>query len=120
MSFFFSSLFWLVSGLFNILSTVLVSMIDFRKVFYRKGITHFVLIFSMCFSMCRCLFIASLVFGNEKLYVTKKGIMSTQIGFEVLKSDLLLRLLTLLICLLMLVFLKTFYTNHFNRSCVGF
>ena len=46
--------------------------------------------------------------------------MSTQIGLEVLKSDLLLRLLDLLIWLLMLAFLKTFSTNRFNGSCVGF
>lgn len=91
-------------------------MIYFRRIFLRKTIAHFVLMFSMF----QCLFIAFLVFGNEKLYVKEKGTMSTQIGLEVLKTDLLLRLLDLLIWLLMLAFLKTFSTNRFNRSCVGF
>lgn len=91
-------------------------MIYFRRIFLRKTIAHFVLMFSMY----QCLFIAFLVFGNEKLYVKEKGTMSTQIGLEVLKTDLLLRLLDLLIWLLMLAFLKTFSTNRFNRSCVGF
>ena len=91
-------------------------MIYSRRIFLRKTIAHFVLMFSMY----QCLFIAFLVFGNEKLYVKEKGTMSTQIGLEVLKTDLLLRLLDLLIWLLMLAFLKTFSTNRFNRSCVGF
>ena len=47
--------------------------------------------------MCHCLFRTSLVFGNERLYVTEKGVMSARIGLEVSKSDLLLRLSTLLI-----------------------
>ena len=52
--------------------------------------------------MCQCLFTTSLVFGNEGLYVTEKEIMSARIGLEVFKSDLLLRLSTLLIYLWML------------------
>lgn len=93
-----------------------VSIIYFRRIFLRKTIAHFVLMFSMF----QCLFIAFLVFGNEKLYVKEKGTMSTQIGLEELKSDLLLRLSDLLIWLLILAFLKTFSTNRFNRSCAGF
>ena len=38
-----------------------------------------------------------LIFGNERLYVMEKGIMSARIGLEVFKSDLLLRLSTLLV-----------------------
>ena len=91
-------------------------MIYFREIYLRKAITPFVLMFSMA----QCLSVASLVFDNEKLYITEKGIMSVQTGLEVLKSILLLRLSTLLIWLLMLAFLKNFCTNHFNRSCVGF
>ena len=49
------------------------------------------------FVMYQCLFITSLVFGNEMLHVTKKGIMLAQIGLKDFKSDLLLRLSTLLI-----------------------
>ena len=49
------------------------------------------------FVMYQCLFITSLVFGNKRLYVTEKGIMSARIGLEVFKSDILLRLSTLLI-----------------------
>ena len=76
-------------------------MIYFREVFLHKAITHFVL----TLSTCQCLFTASLVSGNKKLDVTDKGVMSGQIGLEVSKSNLLLKLSTLLIWLLMLAFL---------------
>ena len=51
------------------------------------------------FIMCQCLFVTSLVFGNERLFITEKRVMLAQIGLEVYKSDLLSRLSTLLIWL---------------------
>ena len=44
------------------------------------------------FVMYHCLVVTSLVFGNERLYVTEKGIISARIGLKAFKIDLLLRL----------------------------
>ena len=52
--------------------------------------------------MCQCLFTNSLAFGNERLNVMMKRIMSARTGLEVFKSDILLRLSFLLIWLWML------------------
>ena len=83
-------------------SIVFLPVICFREVFFRKAIIHFVLpnIFFkvlLIFFMCQCFFITSIEFGNERLYVTEKRIMPARIGLEIFKSDLLLRLSTLLI-----------------------
>lgn len=90
-------------------------MISFTEVFLRKAIIHLVLLnvflrYYRCL-LCQCLFIASLALGNERLYVTEKGFMPVQIRLEVLKSDLFLKLSTLLIWLWMLAFLLPFPQN---------
>ena len=67
--------------------------------FLRKAIIHFVLpnIFldTTDFHYVS-VFTTSLVFDNERLYVTEKRVTSARIVLEVFQSDLLLRLSTLL------------------------
>ena len=99
---FFSLLFLLVWGFFNCFSGVFVPITCFRERFLQKAIIYFVLpnvLFKvlLMFITCQCLFLAFLVLSNERLYVTEKGIMSARIGLEVFKSNLLLKLSTLLI-----------------------
>ena len=84
-------------------------MICFWVVLLRKTIIDFVL--SNVFEgaskdqFVPMLMFAFSIFGSEGLYVTKKGIFFAWIGLEVLKSDLLSRLSTMLICLLILAYL---------------
>ena len=99
---FFSLLFLLVWRFFNCFSGVFVPITCFRERFLQKAIIHFVLpnvLFKvlLMFITCQCLFLAFLVLSNERLYVKEKGIMSARIGLEVFKSNLLLKLSTLLI-----------------------
>ena len=88
-------------------SIVFIPMVWFREVFLWKTIIHFLLLNIFCkallmFIMCLCLLITSLVFGNERFYVTEKRIMLAQIGLAFYKSELLSRFSTLVIWLWML------------------